>query len=407
MPTIRALADGLGVSPTTTAAAYRELKRRGLLVTEGRRGTRISPAPPMPTGLAAPLPPDCLDLASGNPDPALLPRLGPFLQKMDPEPRLYAASVHLPELLALAGERLAADRVPHAHLSVVSGALDGIERVLLAHLRPGDRVAVEDPGFGGVYHLLRANGLPAEPVALDDRGPLPDALEAALRRGARAFILTPRAQNPTGATLDAARAKQLRAVLAGHPDVLIVEDDHAAEVAGSEAFSLCSEATPHFAVARSLSKALGPDLRLAILSGDRETIARVEGRQLLGSRWVSHVLQELAVRLWKDRRVARLVARAERAYGARREALVRALAERGLAARGRSGLNVWLPLAEETPAAQHLLAAGYAVHAGESYRLRAGPALRITTAALPESEAPVVAGLLAEALTPGTTAPSA
>ncbi len=400
LPTVRALAKALGVSPTTVAAAYRELGRRGLLVTEGRRGTRVSPAPPVSAVSAAPLPAGTRDLASGNPDPALLPRLAPFLgrlARLDPEPHLYAEQVHLAALTDLAGDRLRADGVPFPGLSVVSGALDGIERVLLAHLRPGDRVAVEDPGFGGVYHLLRAMGHPPVPLALDDRGPVPESLERALGRGARAVIVTPRAQNPTGAALDAGRAAELVAVLAGRPEVLIVEDDHGAEASGAAAVTLCSEDTPRFAVVRSVSKTLGPDLRLAVLAGDPETIARVEGRQLLGTRWVSHLLQHLVVLLWKDRGVTRRVARAGRTYGARRDALLDALAELGIRAHGRSGLNVWVPVPEETAAVQHLLAAGYAVRAGETHRLASPPALRITTAALPEEEAPAVAAALAAA----------
>ncbi|MBW2243906.1 MAG: aminotransferase class I/II-fold pyridoxal phosphate-dependent enzyme [Deltaproteobacteria bacterium] len=406
LPTVRALASALRVSPTTVSSAYRELRGRGLLVTEGRRGTRVSPAPPVMAPAAAPLPAGTLDLASGNPDPALLPRLGPFLAKLDPEPHLYAEQVHLPELIELAEARLRADGVPYPAVSVVSGALDGIERVLLAHLRPGDRVAVEDPGFGGVYHLLRAMGHPVEPIALDDDGALPDALERAIARGARAVVLTPRAQNPTGAAFTPDRVTELQTILDRHPEILIIEDDHNAEASGAAAATLCRDSTPRFAVVRSVSKTLGPDLRLAILAGDRETIARVEGRQLLGSRWVSHLLQHLVVRLWKDRGVTRLVARAEKTYTARREALLAALADRGLPAHGRSGMNVWVPVVEETTAVQQLLARGYAVRAGESYRLLSSPALRLTTAALPTEEAPRVAEALAAAgaapLTHGT-----
>src|SRR6185437_84762 len=118
-------------------------------------------------------------------------------------------------------------------LCVVSGALDGIERVLDAHLRPGDRVAVENPGYAALFDLLRARGLALEPVAIDERGMRPDALSRALRRGACAAIVTPRGQNPTGATLDAPRAAELREVLASAPQTLVIEDDHLGSVAGS------------------------------------------------------------------------------------------------------------------------------------------------------------------------------
>ncbi len=401
VPTVRQLAETLGLSPTTTAAAYRELKRRGLLVTEGRRGTKVSPAPPVASAQTAPVPKGALDLASGNPDPRLLPRLGPFLAKMDPEPHLYAEAIHLPKLVEAGRERMRADGVPDGEISVVSGALDGIERVLLAHLRTGDRVAVEDPGYGGIYHLLRAAGHPLEPVGLDDRGPLPDALEVALKRGARAFVLTPRAHNPTGAAVDAKRAEELAGVLERYPTTLLIEDDHAADVSGVPLVTLCRPDRGPYAIVRSVSKGLGPDLRLALLTGDPETVARVEGRLMLGTRWVSHLLQQLVFQLWKDRGVTRAVAEAEQLYSQRRSALIGALARRGIQAQGRSGLNVWVPVPEETPAVLRLGAAGYAVRAGEYYRIQSAPAIRITTAALPTEDADAVADLIATAAAPG------
>jgi DNA-binding transcriptional MocR family regulator len=407
LPTVRALAGELAVSPTTVAAAYRALQRRGLLVADGRRGTRVSLAPPLPTAVKLPFPDRTRDFASGNPDPALLPRLGPALARVAKRreaPHLYDDPAHEPELLELARARFAADDLRCDALAVVSGALDGVERVLLARLRPGDRVAVEDPGFGGVLHLVRALGLTLLPVALDDEGPLPDALEAALARGASALVLTPRAQNPTGAALSAARVRELRRVLRARPELLVIEDDHAVEVAGAPARSVVARETRHYAIVRSVSKSLGPDLRLAVVAGDAETIARVGGRQLLGLRWVSHVLQRTVVELWRDPAVAKLLERAEAAYTERRRALLGALAARGVAAHGATGLSVWIPVPAEAGVLQSLLAAGYAAAPGERFRLQSAPAVRITTAALDPADAPRVADAVAACLSPGAGA---
>jgi DNA-binding transcriptional MocR family regulator len=408
LPTVRALARTLRLSPTTVAGAYRTLRARGLVHAAGRRGTRVSARPPLPVAPVAAAPAHLRDLARGNPDPALLPSLRAALDRLDPRPglRLYGESANRPALLALAAHRFAADGIPATAVAIVGGALDGVERVLQAHLRPGDRIAVEDPGYAGVLDLIAALGLIAEPVALDDGGPRPEALAGALRAGARACVVTPRAQNPTGAALDAPRVRALRAILDAHPEVLLVEDDHAGPVAGVPAFTL-SRRRERWAVVRSVSKSLGPDLRLAVLAGDPTTVARVEGRQSVGTGWVSHVLQDLVADLWTDRRTAALLARAAAAYADRRGALIAALAARGIGAHGRSGLNVWVPVREEAATVAALAHAGWAVRAGERFRLRSGPAIRITAASLAARDAERLASDLAASVRPAARSASA
>lgn len=400
LPTVRGLAQQLGLSPTTVAAAYRALRLRGLVTSDGRRGTRVGPRPAL--GIRRPAseaPAGLRDLASGNPSPALLPPLAAALAAAAAPVSLYGEPAEDPELVALAVRELEGDGIAAGSLAVVGGALDGIERVLQAHLGTGDRVAVEDPGYTGVLDLVATLGLEPVPVAIDDSGPEPDALRRALRRGCRALIVTPRAQNPTGAALDPARAKDLRRVLDAHPDVLLVEDDHAGPVAGAKALTL-ARGRERWAHVRSVSKWLGPDLRLSVLAGDPETVARVQGRQYIGAGWVSHILQRVVVQLWEDPATARRMREAERAYAERRLSLIEKLAARGIAAHGRSGLNVWIPVAEEAGAATALAALGWGVRAGERYRIRSGPAIRVTVASLKAAEVERVASDVAAVLRP-------
>jgi DNA-binding transcriptional MocR family regulator len=394
LPTVRDLARRLRVSPTTVAAAYQRLRLRGLVAGQGRRGTRVSHRPPLPTRSPGPASATLRNLADGNPDPVLLPRL-PMLRP-EAAVRLYGEQAALPELVEHARRGFAADGI-RGEVAVVSGGLDGIERVLQAHLAPGDRVAVEDPGFTGVLDLVSALGLAVEPVALDALGALPDDLDRALRERVRALVLTPRAQNPTGAAMSAERARELRSILDRHPEVLVVEDDHAGPIAGAPAVSVCPRPS-RWAVVRSVSKFLGPDLRLAILAGDAATVARVEGRQRLGMGWVSHVLQRAVLALWSDPRVTGRFAKVADAYATRRQALISALARRGIAARGRSGLNVWIPVAEEAAAVAALAERGWAVRAGEPYRTRTPPAVRVTVSSLEPAEADRLADDLAASL---------
>lgn len=395
LPPVRTLAASLHLSAATVAAAYRTLGIRGLVAGDGRRGTRVALRPPLVARRPPPVPAGTRDLAEGNPDPRWLADLRPALRSLDRRPGLYGEADPLPALRRMAARQLEQDGIPAESLAVVGGAMDGVERVLQAHLRPGDRVAVEDPGYAGVLDLIGALGLLPVPMSLDDLGPRPEALAAVLRFGVQAVIVTPRAQNPTGAALDEGRARALRALLDRHPDVLVIEDDHAGPVAGVPALTLAHARKPRWAVVRSVSKSLGPDLRLAVLAGDATTIGRVEGRQSLGAGWVSHVLQGTVAALWSEAATDRRLREAAQAYARSRRSLMDALSRQGLPAHGRSGLNVWIPVREEAATVSAMAAAGWAVRAGEPYRLESGPAVRITVSTLTAAEAPRVAAALA------------
>ncbi|MEV3988177.1 aminotransferase class I/II-fold pyridoxal phosphate-dependent enzyme [Streptomyces sp. NPDC049837] len=404
LPPMRELASHLGVNPNTVAAAYRTLRERGVIETAGRRGSRVRPRPATTArgSLRIDAPEGVRDVGNGNPDPALLPPLGEALAaaaRRDAEERgLYGQAPVDEDFARLARAALDADGVPDGPVAVTSGSLDAIERVLAAHLRPGDAVAVEDPGWGALLDLVPALGLKPVPVALDDDGPLPGEVERALGDiGARALIVTDRAQNPTGAVVGAARAAELRRVLAAHPGVLLIEDDHGNGFVDEPLHPLAG-VTDHWVLIRSVAKAYGPDFRVAALTGDPVTVDRVLGRQRLGPGWVSRLLQRAVVHLWRTGAVdTRAVAAA---YAERRDVLVAALARRGVEAHGRSGLNVWVPVADETGAVARLLHAGWAVAPGARFRMATGPGVRITISGLSVADLEPLADAVAAAAGP-------
>jgi len=399
LPAIRALAASLKVSPTTVAAAYQALRVRGLLRGSGRRGTVVNRRPPLVTPTTPRLPAGVRNLMDGNPDPRLLPSLRDAIRKIECVAPLYGAATNRDDLMGLARRDFERDGIRADAMTLVAGAMDGIERVLQAHLRPGDLVGVEDPSYRGTLDLIAAMGFIAEPIAIDQYGPTPEAMASALRAGIAAVIVTPRGQNPTGSAMDRKRASTLHEIVGRKPDLLLIEDDFTGPISGVPAFTL-SRNRERWAVVRSVSKALGPDLRLALVAGDPATISRVEGRQRLGPRWISNILQEAVAALWSDAATRRLVRRAAETYTARRDVLIAELGKHGIEAHGRSGLNIWVPVPEETSVVQSLLNSGWAVMAGEPFRIKTPPGIRVMTATLEVEEAPRLARDIAAAIRP-------
>lgn len=403
LPPMRELALTLGVNANTVAAAYRTLRERGVIETDGRRGSRVRPRPATTArgSIRVDAPAGVRDVSNGSPDPALLPPLGEAFaevaRRYAERPGMYGEAPVDEEFGRLARAAFDADGVPAGSVGVASGSLDAIERVLAAHLRSGDAVAVEDPGWGSLLDLVPALGLRPVPVAVDDEGPLPEEVERAIRDGARAVIVTDRAQNPTGACVTEERARELRRVLAAHPDVLLVEDDHGHGIVAQHLHPLAG-VTDRWALVRSVAKAYGPDLRIAAFTGDAETVDRVLGRQRLGPGWVSKLLQRTVAHLWAAEAVDPAVV--ARSYGKRRDGLVRALARRGIEAHGRSGMNVWVPVADETGAVSRLVAEGWAVAPGARFRMSAGPAVRVTVSGLTVGDVEALADAVARAAGP-------
>lgn len=385
LPTVRFLAAQIGANRNTVAAAYRQLADAGLVRSDGRRGTVV-------TGISHVLlpaefiPHDAFPLDSGNPDPKFLPDLSEFCRGLDSEHQLYGGLTQLPDLVAVAKERFARDGLASGEIAITGGALDAFERALSVCLMPGDAVAVEDPCFPGTLHLLSALGLRAVPVAVDEEGMRPDLLRNALSERVRAVVITPRAHNPTGVSLSEARVDNLRRVLAKAPEVLVIEDDYFNGLAKALPAWVGGADRKSWLVVRSLSKSFGPDLRLATLIGDANTIRLIERRQRLGQRWVSHVLQRLTLNLMQDGRTPNLLRQASAAYARRRRAVVSALRYVGIDAVGEDGLNVWLPTLHGQQVTQSLLARGWITKAGTAFSPHRLTGLRISIGQLPDDK---------------------
>src|SRR5271157_3935893 len=103
LPSVRRLAADAGISPATVSAGLAELRRRGVVVTEPRRGTRIGEGPPVGSATAPmPVPAGARDLSRGNPDPLFLPDLGRALGRSEVPVRLYGEAPELAGLIDIA-----------------------------------------------------------------------------------------------------------------------------------------------------------------------------------------------------------------------------------------------------------------------------------------------------------------
>jgi DNA-binding transcriptional MocR family regulator len=388
LPTVRGLAAELGVSPATVAEAWSTLRRHRVVSAQRRRGTVVIGPPSVPrparyerigefgSRLA-------VDLAIAAPDPALLPPLDDALAAAARTERLndYARETITGRLREAVEPTwpFAAER-----WLVVGGGYEGVQLVCQTLALPGDRIAVEDPTGARLLDILEALGAEVVPVACDRDGPIPSSLARALRTSPAAFVYQPRAHTPCGHTLTPARAAELAALLAP-AGTLAVEDDGIGEVSTAPAVSVGEHLPGRTVLVRSYSKSHGPDLRVAVIGGAGETIEKVRVLRSYGTGWTSRILQDALAWLLADPGTRRSVARARDAYARRREALARALAERGVPTGNHDGLVLWVPVTEESSALVTLAAHGVAAVPGSRYQVAAAtPHLRIATSRLPE-----------------------
>ena len=152
-------------------------------------------------------------------------------------------------------------------------------------------------------------------------------------------------------------------------------------------------------MAASMSKAIGPDLRIAALFGDRETIDAVKARQAVGPGWVSHLLQRVAGVVISQHEET--FARATETYARRRDGFVSRLEASGLGVRAPSGLNVWVPVPDPGSAVAACLEAGYAIRSGDAFVLDDTRAVRITTSRMTPEQAEDVSRILVRAANTG------
>ncbi|MEW1953585.1 PLP-dependent aminotransferase family protein [Terrabacter sp. NPDC080008] len=389
LPPIRQLAAELMMSPTTVSAAWQLLARSGTIRSDGRRGTTVAPTARGGERYSRALrheSPVQLDLSTGIPDGALLPPLVPVLSTLH-DPATPSSYLDDPVLHDLRTE-LARDW-PYAadDLLVVDGAMDALDLITRALLRPGDVVLVEDPGFPPLLDLLEDRGAVVVGVPVQQDGLDLARVESLLARRPAAVVIQPRGQNPTGVSMSAEKAEHLAALLRGH-DCVVVEDDSSGPIATSEPLSLGAWIPDQVLHVRSYSKSHGPDLRIAALSGPDALLAPIRHARAIGQGWTSRLLQRVLTALLRDAECAQHIERARTEYARRRQLVVDGLSRHGIEVPGTEGLNIWVPVRDEAAAVLRLASQGIAVTPGSPFSVG-----QVTG---PEGHVRVTTGLVAE-----------
>jgi DNA-binding transcriptional MocR family regulator len=244
----------------------------------------------------------------------------------------------------------------------------------------GLSVAVEEPGYHAAFNLIEHRGHHLIGMPTDDQGVMPEALRAALQSGAHVALLTPRALNPTGASWTPERRAELAEVLHTFPNVLIVEDDHFAGVAGAQPGSLSSDPRLHDRTlyARSHSKSIAPDLRMTAVVARGRLFALLRDARLSDGGWAPRIGQRALALALEDPELQVAFGRARAAYAERRQAAaesIRAALPHAHIAAATDGLNIWVSLphgADAQDVTQHAAHMGVLVSSGEPFYLRPG-----------------------------------
>ncbi|EYT52268.1 MocR family transcriptional regulator [Leucobacter sp. UCD-THU] len=315
LPAERPLAEQLGVSRTTVASAYEDLRERGIVesrrgsgtVVRTRRGDR-APWEPGATGEIA--------LTRASPGPwTRLPELG--RQALDEHPDAFLLdgfdTIGHPALRAAIAERYTLRGLPTDpdQIMVTLGAQHAIFLIARTLLRRGDRALVESPSYPHAREALAAaGGLVAEiPVGPHgyDAGSI---VEIARRTAARLAYLIPDHHNPTGLSMPPELRERLIEELAGHGTHLVVDETTAELVLGAPRPVLpfaASAAHPHHRDAiltvGSLGKTVWGGLRVGWIRAAPDLIGRLEAARVVGDlgtgTW-SQVLGALALERYDE-----------------------------------------------------------------------------------------------------------
>lgn len=316
LPTHRDLARRLGVNVVTITRAYAEAARRGLVEGHVGRGTFVRGIETRGSARLRPATEDgaAIDLSQNQValDPAWLDLPG-LLADLAPRFASSLLAGYQPEgksehrAAGAAWLRRARLDVDPEQVLVTTGGQQALAALFAAFARPGDTVLVEELTYAGVKSLAALFHLRLSPVAIDEHGIVPEALEEAARKGNPRFLYCmPNLHNPTGVVLPEDRRRAI-ARLADRYDFLVVEDDASGFLLEEPPVPVAAFAPARTVFVTSLSKSLSPGLRIGYLAAPRPYLDRLHQSQAALTWMTPALTAELASQLISDGRLDRVV----------------------------------------------------------------------------------------------------
>jgi GntR family transcriptional regulator/MocR family aminotransferase len=364
LPPSRELAGRLAVSRTTVSAAYDRLSAEGYVAGRVGAGTFVAPVPP-----AAPAPPaaaetgrrdgerpvadplrprpefarlrvradlstvrPAYDLRPGMPDARLFPYqtwrrlMSDQLRATAVGPGAYGSPAGLPELRAALARHVGVARAVRAgadDVLITNGLQQAVDLVARVLLRPGDVVAVEDPGYPPPAMLFRSLGARVAGVPVDGEGLVVDALPDA----ARLVLVTPSHQFPLGVRMSEPRRHALLD-WARQRNAVVVEDDYDSEFryAGRPLEPLHTiDRDGRVVYVGSLSKVMLPTLRLGFCIAPRSLRDALEAAKFTTDWHTALPTQAALARFVADGTLARHIRRMRGGYATRHRLVAEAL----------------------------------------------------------------------------------
>ena len=376
LPPQRTIAEALKVDLTTVTRAFNEARRRGLVEAQVGRGSFIRDdleADRLPAPIAsAPIAYGRWRGLSMNipPQPAaadLRRRIPATIAELLSSPR-GMLQLHYQESTGSEPDRVAGahwlgrriEGVTPGRVLVASGAQNALFAVCAAVLRPGDTLAAGVLTYPGLWAVTTQQGLTVLPLAMDEHGIIPEALEAACHSAPpKAIYVVPSIDNPTTATLPADRRHRLVEIARRHR-IPIIEDDpysplHTAPVPALA--SLAGDITWHIA---TLSKCVTPALRIAYVAAPSQAQALHLASVLRSTTLMAPPLMAALASRWIADGTLDDITRAIREENRERQKLAASILSGASYAADPNGHHLWLHM----PA--HWRAGDFAEHAGRS-----------------------------------------